>query len=680
MRNVGIVAHIDAGKTTLSERILLKSGVERRMGAVHEGTTVLDWMPEERRRGISIGAATTNVPWRGHEIHLIDTPGHVDFTVEVERSLRVLDGAVLVISALAGVQAQSEAVWRQARRHRVPGIAFVNQCDRQGSDFLRALGDLRERLGMTAVAVSYPIAEGPDLVGVVDLVTRQAQRLEAGATHTARAPEELSDEVELLRQELVEVLAEHDDSLVEYVVGDRDVPAEVLGAALRRATLEGRVTPVLCGSALVDVGVDALLDAVVAYLPSPLDRGPVEGAQPGGGRARREPSLAEPLCALAFKFLRTRRAEMVLVRLYSGWLRPGDELVNPRNGARERVEAVYRVHADSIEPLSAAKAGDIVALSGCRATGTGDTLCAPGHEVALEGLVLPEPVMSLVAEPVAEAQRPALAAALAQFAREDPTLHLREDAETGQWIVAGMGELHLDVLAHRMEDEFGVAARFGRPRVNYREAPLGPGRGSAKLERELDGALVSAEVEVELGPDPTQEGVEIRLGPAADLGEALWAETEAALRHGAENGPLRGASLGRAWVALRDVRLAGTGARELLPVAARLALEAALEDTPMELREPVMQFEVDTSADTLSQVMASLLGHRAEVSEVRTEGNQACVRGIVPLAGLFGYASLLRSASQGRAVCSLSPAGSRPVPDRGPDGAPEARGPGRTPG
>ncbi len=668
VRNLGIVAHIDAGKTTLSERILFRTGVERRMGAVHAGTTALDWMPEERRRGISITAAVTTVPWRDHVVHMIDTPGHVDFTVEVERSLRVLDGAVLVISALAGVQAQSEAVWRQARRHRVPGIVFINQCDRQGADFLRALADLRRRLGLLAVPVALPIREGPQLGGVVDLIARRAWVGEPGSgAHTeAAVPLELADEVELLRAELFEALAEHDDRLLAVLVDEREPEEALVRSALRRATLAGLIAPVLCGSALLDVGIDGLLDAIIEYLPSPRDRGDVHGALPGGGRGYRAPSVDQPLCALAFKFLRSARTELVLVRLYSGWLRVGDELVNPRNGAREVVGGVYRVHADSFDALPAAGAGDIVALAGCRATGTGDTLCAPGSEIALEGLVLPEPVMSLAVEPVAEAQRDALRAALAQFEREDPTLHVRDDPETGQWIVSGMGELHLDVLARRLDDEFGLTARFGRPRVTYREAPLGRGQGHARVERAMGAGTAWAEVELDIEPHPASEGVDVELGAELGLCDQRRAEVEAALRQGAQVGPREGGALGRARIVVQRVRTGlgkadGGGGEELLGDAARVALQSALAGLDVEVREPIMAFEVDSPAEVASQVMSSLLGHRAEIAEVRSEGNQTWVRGTVPLAGLFGYASLLRSASQGRAVCSLAPAGSRAV-------------------
>ncbi len=684
LRNLGIVAHIDAGKTTLSERILLETGVIRHAGEVHEGSTVLDWMPEERRRGISITAAVTTVKWRGARIHLIDTPGHVDFTVEVERSLRVLDGAVLVISALAGVQAQSETVWRQARRHRIPGLVFVNQCDRQGADFLRAVADLRERLGMEALPIALPVGEGPGLRGVVDLLTRRAFLREDGGRDLVECPvpEEVALEVELLRGELIEALAERDDGILGALVEERDPSSEDLRRALRKRTLEGSLTPVLCGSALLDLGVQALLDGVVDFLPSPLERGPVEGQLPGGGAEQRAPDPDAPTCALAFKLLRTRREELTLVRLYAGGLRAGDELINPRNGAREQVRAIYAVHADSLEPLAAARCGEIVALAGCRATGTGDTLCAPGSEIALEGLALPRPVVSQVIEPQRDEDRGALGEALAAFEREDPTLELSEDPDTGQWVVSGMGELHLDVLARRLEEEFGLSARWGRPKVTYREAPLAAARGESRIERQLGAEAGWAEARVRLEPDESVEGLALERAVAASGQERLWAAALEALEREGRAGPRTGNPLGRARVVLEYLAV-GRGAGEeagepsgahgqetsdegefLAGEAARVALRDALRRSRLELREPLMALEIDLPAEASPQVLASLGSLRADVREVRSEGSRCTVRAAAPLAALFGYATRLRSITQGRAVLDLMPSGSRPVADR----------------
>ncbi|MBK7878007.1 MAG: GTP-binding protein [Planctomycetes bacterium] len=472
LRNLGIVAHIDAGKTTVSERILFDCGVEHRMGNVDEGTTVLDWMQEERERGITITAAATTVPWRDHRINLIDTPGHVDFTIEVERSLRVLDGAVLVVDAVMGVQAQSETVWRQMQRHHVPCLAFVNKLDRPGADYLRAVGDLTKKLGARAVPAQYPLWREGKLTGIVDLLTRRTWIFAAEGNQAIDTaldiPPEAADEVGVLRSELVDELADGDDDVLGAVLDRREPELGALKRALRRRVVAGTLVPVYCGIALRNQGLQPLLDAVVDFLPSPLDLPPVRGLDPRTHEpCDRKPSIEEPVAALAFKLQTQTHGELVFARIYSGRLLSGAQLWNPRTQKPERVGRLLRMHANHGEALECAGPGEIVALSGLKHTSTGDTLCDRESPIVLEALEFPEPVISLVVEPTTATERDKLRLALGRLAHEDPSFHAQEQADTGQWTISGMGELHLEVVRHRLESEFHVEVRVGTPRVAY---------------------------------------------------------------------------------------------------------------------------------------------------------------------------------------------------------------------
>jgi elongation factor G len=669
LRNIGVVAHIDAGKTTVSERMLFFAGVEHKLGEVDEGTTTLDWMPEERERGITITAAATTIPWRGHSINLIDTPGHVDFTIEVERSLRVLDGAVLVLDAVAGVQAQSETVWRQMRRHNVPAVCFVNKCDRAGADFLAAVATLGTRLGARGVPIQYPLY-GPEgtLSGVIDLLTMQALEFpaDAGAPPEARAvPEALVDEVGVLRAELVDTLAEQDDELIACVLEERTPTVEALRAALRARTMSCDVLPVLCGAALRNIGVQPIMDAVIDYLPSPADLPPVVGREPSSGQRLELPAQpGAPLCALVFKVYADRHGELCYLRVYSGAIESGQQLYNPRTQKVERVARLLRMHADARTAVEVAGPGEVVAVTGLKFTGTGDTLCTRAEPIQLEGLVFPEPVISLVVEPRSTGDRDKLRLALERLSREDPSFHAREDEDTGQWLVAGMGELHLEVVMHRLASEYNVEVASGAPRVAYRETVREAGRGSARVDKVLGGKQVFGAVELELRPAPDTSGVGLEWAPDCPVPAPFRAAVGEALLLSAQVGPRLGYPLVNALV-----RVTGGESRPRLDAeigfvqAATAALRQAMAQAQVELQEPVMAFEIEAPAEFTSGIIADLNSRRAEVGGLSAAGPLRSIVGRVPLARMFGYSTAVRSLSQGRASFSMQPAGFRVVPE-----------------
>ncbi len=675
IRNIGIAAHIDAGKTTMSERILFDAGVEHRFGNVDEGTTVLDWMQEERERGITITAAATTIPWRGHQIHLIDTPGHVDFTIEVERSMRVLDGAVLLLDSVMGVQAQSEAVWRQMKRHRVPYIVFVNKLDKVGADYLRVVSDLHKRLEVPAIPVQYPLYSSDEtntaraLAGIVDLLSLTTWTFDAEKrdAHSERAdlPLDARDEVLVLRAELLEKLAEDDEDLLGYVTESREPPLEMLVAALRRRTIEGTLVPVLCGAAQRNFGVQPLLDAVVDFLPSPLDLPPIRGVDPEIGDAIERACIVDaPLAALAFKLQALPHGDLTFVRIYSGAIEPGSGVWNPRTRRHERIGRILRMHAQSGEALTRAVAGEIVALVGLKATATGDTLCTKDSPIVLERLQIPEPVLSLVIEPASAADRDKLRAALQRLEHEDPTFRLREDAETGQWLVSGMGELHLEVARHRLESEFHVSAVTGAPRVAYREGLLTSARGSARVERQIGTREVFGGVDLALEVDPLADRARIEWAadcpiPAAfrdAIEESLALEVQSGLRFGHPLVHLAIRIEGGASDPRRDAEMA-------FVQAASQALRQALQEAEIGLFEPLMAFEIQGPAEFSSGIIADLNSRKAAVEDVRSDGPFRTVLGTVPLSRMFGYSTAVRSLSQGRASFTMTPAGLRRVPE-----------------
>jgi elongation factor G len=672
VRNLGIVAHIDAGKTTVSERILYDAGVEHRMGEVDEGTTVLDWMAEERERGITITAAATTIPWKGHTINLIDTPGHVDFTIEVERSLRVLDGAVLVVDAVMGVQAQSETVWRQMKKHRVPCVAFVNKLDRPGADYLRAALDLKKRLGARAIPVQYPLApvEGEKgVAAIVDLLTLATWRFSSDPPQARAEHEELPpqarDEIGVLRAELLDVLSEEDETLLTALVEGREPEPAALARAMRARVISGNLVPVLCGVALANVGVQPLLDAACAWLPSPLDLPPVRGVDPDSGEAiERAPAESEPLAALAFKLQAQTHGDLTFVRIYSGSIEPGASLWNPRVRRFEKVARVLRMHAESGTALEKAGPGEIVALTGLKATATGDTLCAKDAPIALESLEFPDAVITLTIEPSSSADRDKLRSALARLEHEDPSFHVREDEDTGQWLIEGMGELHLEVLRHRLENEFHVKQKVGAPRVAYREAVLAAGCGRNRVDRTIGGKEVFGEVEVSVEPDPELAAPRVEWSPACPVPAPFRKAVAETLALDAHAGPRFGFPLIRARI--RVIGGASDPHRDSevgFVQAASLALREALAAGKVALFEPLMSFEIQSPAEFSSGIIADLNSRRAEVSEVQADGAFRVIHGTVPLSKMFGYSTAVRSLSQGRAGFSMEPAGFREVPE-----------------
>jgi len=678
LRNFGIVAHIDAGKTTLSEQLLFVSGVEHRIGEVDSGTATMDWMAQERERGITITAAATRLPWRDHELDLVDTPGHVDFGVEVERSLRILDGAVLIVDAVAGVQAQSEAVWRALQRRRVPALVFVNKCDRPGADFLAALASVQARLGAPARPIAYPVYSDGLFSGYVDLLTLEAWDASA-LVHDPNAelrrmnlPGSVADEAHVLHAELVETLADHDDELMQRVLAGERAPVELLRRALRRATLERAIAPVLCGAALRHIGPRAVLDAIVDYLPSPLDVPIVQGRDPVHGAVlERAADPAAPLCALVFKVHVDDHGELHFLRLYSGALSVGDVVLNPRARKRERVSRLLRMHADVRHPIEQAIAGEIVAVEGLHAALSGDTLCALDAPIVLEGLSFPEPVIAMVLEPHSSSDRERLRAALARLTREDPTLRAEDDEKAGQWTISGMGELHLEVALERLRGEFRVDVAMGAPRVAYREAVkrgAAPVRGALVVERTFGGQVQFGSAVLDLRHDPADAAdasmVRIVWSPACAIPAAFRPAIEDALRSAGEVGPRLGFPL-----AGTRVEMVGGESRPKLDTelafvqAAVGALREAAARAEVEVLEPVVSLEVNVPAEFAGGVIADLHARRAEIESVESVGPLRRVLGLAPLHKMMGYSTAVRSLTQGRADFTMRPRGHRPVSD-----------------
>ncbi|MBL8857862.1 MAG: elongation factor G [Planctomycetes bacterium] len=674
LRNIGIAAHIDAGKTTVSERILFDAGVEHRFGNVDEGTTVLDWMPAERERGITITAAATRVPWRDHAINLIDTPGHVDFTIEVERSMRVLDGAILVIDAVMGVQAQSETVWRQMQRHRVPYFAFVNKLDRPGANYLKAVAHIEKRLHVRAIPVQYPLIKpaaggGSVVEGIVDLLDKRTWRFDAD-TKEARLVDEalsadVSDEVGVLHAELLEALAEDDNDVLRALVEGETIARDKLNAALRARVLGGTLVPVLCGVALRNIGIHPLLDAVVDWLPSPLDAPPIAGTEPESGAAcTRAPRASEPFCALAFKLQALTHGDLTFARIYSGAVQSGDHVWNPRTKHLERIARILRMHANHGEGLETASAGDIVAFTGLKHTATGDTLCARAAPIVLESLIPLEPVLSLVIEPRDSGDREKLAAALARLVHEDPSFHAKDDADTGQWIISGMGELHLEVLKHRLAQEFHVEASVGKPRVAYREAVVRGGRGAARVERTVGQKDIFGAIELEVRPDPEGAQCVINWSDGCPIPTAFRRAVHEALTLEAEVGPRFGFPLVQLQIQITGGDSEPQRNSEMaFAQSAAQALRTALSEAEVALLEPWMNFEIQTPGEFASGILADLNARRAEVGDVTHEGAFRTLSGTVALSKMFGYSTAVRSLSQGRASFSMSPSGHRAVPE-----------------
>ncbi len=669
-RNIGIIAHIDAGKTTTTERILFCTGLEHRLGNVDDGTTVTDWMEEERKRGITITAAAVTCPWRGCEINIIDTPGHVDFTAEVERSLRVLDGAVVVLDAVAGVQAQSETVWRQADRYRVPRLVFVNKMDRPGADFEKCLDMVRERLGATPVAIQLPLGAGQDFAGVVDLIPMLARHYDPESEGTRYKDEPLPPEgidmAQLHRDELVRIVAENCDAVMAKYLDDAPIGEDDLRKGIREATIAGRIVPVLCGSALRNIGVQRLLDAVCDYLPSPLDVPPIRGTHPKTRQTiERQASEKGHTLALVFKIASDEHGDIFYLRVYAGHLTPRQQLLNARTGERERMTHLFRMYANQRTPIEEAVAGDIVAAAGLKTSSTGDTLCDPRHPVLLEAMSFPDTVISMAIEPKTSAERAKLDAVLSRLEREDPTFRRRTDPETGQTIVSGMGELHLEVIKHRMLSDFHVAANVGRPRVSYKETIAQAAECEADYEPPAPGHAQFARVRLRLEPTHDAQKVQVRFLVGEDQ---IPREFRPAVQDGIEGSATSGVFAGYPMVGIAASVLGGAfhpteSTEGAFAAAAARAFRLAAEQAGMVILEPWMLFEVMTPEAHLGDVLADLIARRAQIAEQLIRSGVHLITGKVPLSEMFGYATVLRSLTQGRATFTMEPVAYLPVPD-----------------
>ena len=660
IRNIGIIAHIDAGKTTVTERVLYYTGVTYKIGEVHEGTAVMDWMEQERERGITITAAATTTEWRDHQINIIDTPGHVDFTVEVERSLRVLDGGVVVFDAVAGVEPQSETVWRQADRYHVPRICFVNKMDRTGADFWRTVGMIRERLDARPVPIQIPIGVESAFAGVIDLVEQKAWYFseDRDAPPEERPiPPELADEVAKRREELIEQLAEADEqTMISYVEG-HEISVREMKLGLRRATLANTATPVLCGAALRNKGVQPLLDAVVDYLPAPIDVPPVTGRDPRSGEPReRRPSDTEPFTALAFKIVADPYVgRLAYFRVYSGTVKTGQTVLNSQRGEKERIGRLLKMHANHREEVSEVYAGGIAAAVGLKKTFTGDTLCDAAHPIVLEAIRFPEPVISVAIEPRTKDDQDRMGEALNKLAEEDPTFRTRYDPETGQTLISGMGELHLEIITDRLRREFRVQANVGRPEVAFKETITREASAEGRFIRQTGGRGQYGVVRLQVAPNERGKGVEIidRVVGGEIPREFIPAAIQG-VRDALETGTLAGYPVLDVVVTIAGGDSHPVDSSELaFRTAGSMAAKDALERAEPVLLEPIMRVEISTPEEFFGDVLGDLNGRRGHVIGVEARGSLHIVRALVPLAETFGYATDLRSLSQGRATYSM---------------------------
>lgn len=671
VRNIGVIAHIDAGKTTTSERILFYAGRVHRMGEVHDGTTVMDWMPQEKERGITITSAATMCFWRDYQINLIDTPGHVDFTVEVERSLRVLDGAVVVFCGVGGVQPQSETVWHQADRYHVPRIAFVNKMDRVGADFNSVVEQIRTRLGATPVPIQIPWGSEDNFTGIVDLVTMQAVAFDDSTLGSEMKfhsiPAECAVEAEKARANLIEVLSEHDERVLGAYLECPDVPAQVLKDGLRRAALSHKITPVLCGSSLRNKGVQQLLDAVVDFLPSPLDVPAIQGEHPKTREVvARDADDFAPQSALVFKLASDPyMGRMAFVRVYSGQIKLGQNVFNPRTKKRERVMKLVFLHADDRKDVDVIHAGEIGAIVGLKQVTTGDTLCAENMPVELERIRFPEPVISMAIEPRSQADRDKLNDALTALAAEDPTCVVSRDPDSGQTLLSGMGELHLEILKDRMFREYKVQANAGRPMVSYRETITTKGHGEHQFDREICGQRQFAGVVLDVEPAERAMGVVVEFDVAQNrIPSAFRPNVEEGIRDGLTTGVLANYSL----VDVK-VRVVGGDFRDqestemAFRTAGVMALREAVKSAKPAILEPIMSLEIILPAEHLGDVLNDVSARRGHVQNMVGKETVQVIHARVPLAELFGYSTAIRSLTRGRASYTMEPACFDVVPE-----------------
>jgi elongation factor G len=661
IRNIGIMAHIDAGKTTLTERILFYTKRIHKIGEVDDGSATMDYMPQEQERGITITSAATTFQWKGYDIHLIDTPGHVDFTIEVERSLRVLDGVVAVICGVGGVEPQTETVWHQAERYSVPRIAFVNKLDRLGSDFDRAIQMMRERLGARPVPVQIPIKRVDDLLGVIDLIRMQAivwDEATSGAEYEyIDIPEEYREEAEKARSFMLEAAAEMDEELLDHYLEHEELDEKQIISGLRTGTIENRIVPVLCGSALKNCGVQPVIDAAIDFLPSPLEVPPIRGVNPlTGEQESREPKVKAPLCALAFKVIMDQGRKATYLRVYSGELRADQEVLNSTLGIRERVARLFLMHANKREKIPSAPVGYIALAVGLKETRTGDTITDPSAPLVLEAVDLLKPVISIAIEPMTRGDQEKLMASLEKLAAEDPTFQHTESQDTGQLLISGMGELHLEIILDRLKREYNVAVHTGKPQVVYKETILGSGKATVLFDRGIHDVRHFGEVTLSVESAARGEGIVFQVAPV--LKDAVSPEIISAVEQGAHEAMWGGVLTGNQ---VDDVKVTleafGENLFAMTPLGLKVAASQACRDacekaSPVVL-EPYMKIEVVVPEEFVGEVIADLNSRRGHLEEVTPRGKTSVIEAIAPLAMMFGYSTALRSLTQGRGIFTM---------------------------
>ena len=669
VRNIGIMAHIDAGKTTTTERILFYTGKIHKIGETHEGAATMDFMAQEQERGITIGSAATTCYWKNHRINIIDTPGHVDFTVEVERSLRVLDGAVALYDAKGGVEPQSETVWRQADKYGVPRLAFVNKMDVVGANFDRTLKMMRERLNAHPIAVQLPIGKEDTFRGIIDLIAMKAELYEddlGTVIQESDIPEDLVETAQKYREEMIEEIADFDEEIMELYLNGEDVPNEMIKKVLRRECVANQVTPVLCGSAYKNKGVQFLLDAIVDYLPSPIDIPAVTGTDRDGEITERPASDTEPLAALAFKIVTDPFVgKLAYARIYSGVLKSGSYVFNSSKGKRERIGRIVLMHADKREEIEEAYAGSIVAIVGLKLTGTGDTLCAEDKPIILEDMEFPEPVISVAIEPKTKASQDKMTQALLKLAEEDPTFRTYTDEETGQTIISGMGELHLEIIVDRLLREFKVEANVGNPQVAYKESIKSAAEGEGKYVKQSGGRGQYGHARIKIEPQPAGKGYEF---VNAIVGGAIPKEyigpVDQGIQEALQSGVIAGYPVLDVKVTLYDGSYHEVDSSEMaFKIAGSMAIKDALKKATPTLLEPMMKVEVTTPEEYMGDVIGDLNSRRGRIEGMELDNGAQHVKAFVPLSEMFGYATSLRSNTQGRANYSMQFDHYDPVPN-----------------
>lgn len=669
VRNIGIMAHIDAGKTTTTERILYYTGKIHKIGETHEGAATMDFMVQEQERGITIGSAATTCYWKNHRINIIDTPGHVDFTVEVERSLRVLDGAVALYDAKGGVEPQSETVWRQADKYGVPRLAFVNKMDVVGANFDRTLKMMRERLNAHPIAVQLPIGKEDTFRGIIDLIAMKAELYEddlGTVIQESDIPEDLVETAQKYREEMIEEIADFDEEVMELYLNGEDVPNEMIKKVLRRECVSNKVTPVLCGSAYKNKGVQFLLDAIVDYLPSPIDIPAVTGTDRDGEVVERPASDTEPLAALAFKIVTDPFVgKLAYARIYSGVLKSGSYVFNSSKGKRERIGRIVLMHADKREEIEEAYAGSIVAIVGLKLTGTGDSLCAEDKPIILENMEFPDPVISVAIEPKTKASQDKMTQALLKLAEEDPTFRTYTDEETGQTIISGMGELHLEIIVDRLLREFKVEANVGNPQVAYKESIKSTAEGEGKYVKQSGGRGQYGHARIKIEPQPAGKGYEF---VNAIVGGAIPKEyigpVDQGIQEALQSGVIAGYPVLDVKVTLYDGSYHEVDSSEMaFKIAGSMAIKDALKKATPTLLEPMMKVEVTTPEEYMGDVIGDLNSRRGRIEGMELDNGAQHVKAFVPLSEMFGYATSLRSNTQGRANHSMQFDHYDPVPN-----------------